>query len=213
MTKDASLFRGDTMPARILGIGGSPRKNGNSDILLERLLAGARSGGAATDVVQLRDSDFAPCIGCERCRQDRRCTGLDDDMRHVHEKLVAARGLVLVSPVHSYTVTAPVKAFLDRLYCFYDFGPERPGPVSSRLAGQGRKAIIAAVGEQSTVEEGGMDTTISILRRNIEILGYDIVGELAVLGAFERGAVREQPRALDAAEDLGRRLASELSSY
>lgn len=196
---------------KILGIGGSPRKGGNSDILLERLMAGARGSGATTDIVQLRDHDFAPCIGCERCRQDKRCTGLDDGMRSVYEKLENACGLILISPVHSYTVTALVKAFLDRLYCYYDFGPGRPGPVSSRLAGQGRKAVVAAVGEQATIEEGGMDTTLVILRRNIGILGYDIVGELAVLGVFEKGAVQGQPCALRDAEALGRRLASELS--
>ncbi len=195
---------------RILGIEGSPRKDGNSDILLEHILTGARGAGAATDTIHLRDLAFQSCIGCERCRTDKRCTGLADEMAGVYEKLDNSRGLVLVSPVHSYTVTALVKAFLDRLYCYYDFSEQRPGTVRSRLAGQGRKAVIAAAGEQATAEEGGMDTTMVILRRNVEILGCHIIAELPVLGVFDRGEVLRRPDALEEAEESGRRLALSL---
>ncbi|MFC2004247.1 NAD(P)H-dependent oxidoreductase [Chloroflexota bacterium] len=58
--------------------------------------------------------------------------------------------MVLISPVYSYNVTALMKAFIDRLYSFYNFSDERPGYWSSQLADQGRKAIIAVVGEQAT---------------------------------------------------------------
>ena len=196
---------------RILGIGGSPRKGGNSDILLEHIVAGARSAGATTDTIQLRDLAFQSCTGCERCRRDKRCTGLADEMAVVYEKLENSRGLVLISPVHSYTVTALMKALLDRLYCYYDFGEQRPGPVASRLAGQARKAVVAAVGEQATAEEGGMDTTMIILRRNIEILGYEIIGELPVLGVFDRGAIDGHRQTLERAAQLGRQLAAALN--
>ena len=59
--------------ANVLGIGGSPRKGGNSDILLGSLLQGARDAGSATETVYLRDYAFQSCIGCERCREDERC--------------------------------------------------------------------------------------------------------------------------------------------
>ena len=191
----------------VLGISGSPRKSGNSDMLLERVLKGVRDEGRSTDTAALRDFAFQSCIGCERCRDDKHCTGLQDDMQLIYPKISDSKGLVIVSPVHSYTVTALVKAFLDRLYCYYDFSEERPGPVASRLAGQGRKAVIAAVGEQATMEEGGMDTTMVILRRNIEILGCEIVAELPVLGIFDRGEVFQRPDAVREAEELGRQLA------
>ena len=109
-----------------------------------------------------------------------------------------------------YTVSALMKAFLDRLYCYYDFAEPRPGPVASRLAGQERKAVIVAVGEQDTYELGGMDSTLVILRRNLDILGFEIVSELPVLGMFERGAVLQHPDILKRAETLGARLAEAL---
>lgn len=192
----------------VLGISGSPRKSGNSDMLLERVLKGVRDEGRSTDTAALRDFAFQSCIGCERCRDDKHCTGLQDDMQLIYPKISDSKGLVIVSPVHSYTVTALVKAFLDRLYCYYDFSEERPGPVASRLAGQGRKAVIAAVCEQRTTEESGIDTTLVVLRRNIQMLGYDIVGELTVFGVFPRGGVLKQSEALEEAGSLGRTLAS-----
>ncbi len=53
---------------KVLGIGGSPRKGGNSDILLQHFLTGARAAGAATEEIQLRDYHVQPCIGCEKCK-------------------------------------------------------------------------------------------------------------------------------------------------
>ena len=193
---------------KVLGIGGSPRKGGNSDILMKRLLKGARDGGAATEEIQLRDYQFQPCIGCERCRKDKRCTGLQDGMQLIYPKIREASGLVVISPIYSYNMTALMKSFIDRLYCFYDFSDERPGYWSSQLADQGRKAIIAVVGEQASREAGGMDLTLETMRRSIEALGHEVIGELPVLGIFHKGKVREYPQILEQAEDLGRRLAS-----
>jgi len=196
----------------ILGIGGSPRKDGNSDILLDRVLQGARESGASTESIRLRDYSFQSCIACERCRRDKRCTGLHDDMQSIYPVVERSRGIVLVSPIHSYTVSALTKAFLDRLYCYYDFTEPRPGLVASRLAGQGRKAVIVAVGEQDTYELSGMDSTLVILRRNLDILGFDIIGELPVLGTFERGAVLEQPDVLKMAGEMGAQLVRALTA-
>jgi len=198
--------------ANVLGIGGSPRKGGNTDILLERVLQGAREAGASTEAVQLRDRSFQSCTGCERCRRDERCTGLQDDMQAVYPLFERSLGLVLVSPIHSYTVSALMKAFIDRLYCYYEFTEPRPGPVASRLSGQGRKAVIVAVGEQDTYELGGMDSTLVILRRNLDILGFDIVGELPVLGVFERGEVSKRTGVLESAEQLGMELGRALKA-
>ena len=193
---------------KILGIGGSPRKGGNSDILLKQILKGGRNKGIATEEIQLRDYQFQPCIGCERCRKDKRCTGLQDGMQLIYPKIREAGGMVLISPIYSYNVTALMKAFIYRLYSFYNFSDERPGYWSSQLADQGRKAIIAVVGEQATREEGGMDLTLETMRRSIKALGHEVIGELPVLGIFHKGKVREYPQYLDEADELGRRLAS-----
>jgi multimeric flavodoxin WrbA len=196
------------MMIKVLGIGGSPRKGGNSDILMKHLLKGAMGKDVVTEDIQLRDYQFQPCIGCERCRKDKQCTGLLDGMQLIYPKIREASGMILISPIYSYNVTALMKAFIDRLYSFYNFSDERPGYWSSQLAGQGRKAIIAAIGEQATHKEGGMDSTLDTMRRSVVALGYEIIDELPVLGIFAKGKIKEYPKILKRAEVFGKKLAS-----
>ena len=124
---------------KILGIGGSPRKGGNSDILLRQILKGAKNEGVTAEEVQLRDYQYQSCIACEKCRKDKQCTGLQDGMQLIYPKIIEARGLILISPTHNYNVTAWMKAFIDRLYCFYNFTNDRPRRWSSQFAGEGAK--------------------------------------------------------------------------
>ena len=127
-------------------------------------------------------------------------------MSLLYPKIIEAKGLVLVSPTHNYNITALMKAFIDRLYCFYNFDSKnRPGPWSSQLENQGRKAIIVAVCEQGNKKDMGF--TLDAMRLPLEALGYEIVAELPVFGVFARGKVKERKRILAKATDLGTILA------
>ncbi len=188
--------------ARILAVSGSPRKRGNSDRLSGRILTAALAAGVPGAAVRLADILFQPCIGCERCRKDGACTGLQDGMQILYPQVEASRGLLLVSPVHHYNVTAWMKAFVDRLYCYYDFDAARPGAWSNRLAGQGRKAAIVSVGEQHGSE--GIGVTLEAMRLPLQALGYEVVAEFSVTGVFHHGQVVDRTDVMDEAEDLGR---------
>lgn len=192
---------------RVLGIGGSPRRGGNSDILMKRMLTGVQDGGVETEEVQLRNYQFQSCIGCELCRRKKHCVSLLDGMQLIYPKIEEASGLIAISPIYSYNMTALMKAFIDRLSAFYDFSEQRPGQWASRLENQGRKAIVAAIGEQPN-EAGGMDLTLETFRRSINALGYEIIGELPVMGIFHKGRIKDLPEVLDQAEALGRKLAA-----
>ena len=194
---------------RVLGVGASPRKNGNTDQLLRSALEGARMAGAAVEEVQLRRVSLEPCVGCEACREDGVCRQFVDGMQMLYPKIIESPGLILASPTHNYNVTAWMKAFIDRLYPFYIFNDERPRGWSSRLSGQGRKAVLLAVCEQ--VDRKDMGFTLEAMRLPLEALGYDIVGELPVFGLFDRGVVKEHREILDSAHDLGGRLAQALA--
>ena len=195
---------------KVLGIGGSPRKGGNSDILLKRLLKGVADEGVVAEEIQLRDYQFQSCTGCERCRKEKQCVELKDGMQLIYPKIKEAEGLVLVSPIHNYNMTALMKSFIDRLYCFYDFSDERPGSWSSQLADQDRKAIIVAVGEQASREEGGMDLTLQAMHLPIKALGYEVINEMPVLGIFNKGKVKKYPEELEKAELFGKLLANSI---
>ncbi|SFK21574.1 Multimeric flavodoxin WrbA [Desulfomicrobium apsheronum] len=194
--------------ARILGIGGSPRKGGNSDTLLRSMIDGARKHKVETHGIHLRDVSFQGCVGCEKCRKDKICTGLTDGMSFLYPDILESRGLILVSPTHNYNITAWMKAFIDRLYCFYNFNRECPRGWSSRLAGQGRKAVIGAICEQ--VDERDMGFTVDAMRLPLEALGYEVIGVLPVFRVFEKGKVKEDGEALIRAEQLGSNLADAL---
>jgi multimeric flavodoxin WrbA len=194
----------------VLGVSGSPRPGGNSDILLQSILEGAAVGGAETKAVFLREYQFQGCIGCERCRKDGECTALLDGMQLLYPKIRESHGLVLVSPIYSYNVTALMKAFIDRLYAFYHFDNQRPGHWHSRIGNEGRKAVLAVVGEQANVEDGGIDLTMAVMRRSITALGCEIAAEVPVLGVFQKGGVREQPQSLEQARAAGSVLAAKL---
>ncbi len=199
----------DERPIHILGISGSPRPQGNTDILVEACLRGAASRGGTTEVVALRDYLIHPCVGCERCRREKTCAKLHDGMQLLYPLVERARGLVLGSPTHHYNVTAGVKAFIDRLYPYYDFSRQRPGPWKSRLGGQGRRAVTLEVCEQSDPRESSL--TLQAMRMPLEALGYAVTGELSARGFFRRGAVRGDQELLRKAFVSGERLAGELS--
>lgn len=194
----------------VLGVGASPRKSGNSDVLLDSILQGAAGQGLDTCRVNLRDYYFQPCLGCEKCRKDKICTQHKDGMTLVYPLVHESRGLVLVSPTHNYNITAWMKAFIDRLYCFYDFEDTRPRAWASRLAGHGRKAVVAAVAEQA--DEYDMGFTLEAMKRPLQALGYEIVGELRVLGIFDRGLAGKREDVISSCTGLGEKLASALAS-
>lgn len=194
--------------SEIIGFSGSPRINGNSDLLLKSILAGAHDENVPTDSYNLTKIHFKGCIGCEKCRKSRICTGLIDGMSQVYPKVISSVGLVLVSPTHNYNITSWMKAFIDRLYCFYNFENDRPRSWSSQLSGQKRKAIIAAICEQESADDMGF--TLEAMRKPLEALGYDIIGELSVLEIFDKAHVKNDKNAMDNAYSLGGKLAKSI---
>ena len=87
-TVNTSMKTADTHQPSIMGFGGSPRRGGNTDILLATILRAAEEQGSSVESVQLRDMQFKGCIGCEKCRKDRVCTGLKDGMTPLYPKIL-----------------------------------------------------------------------------------------------------------------------------
>ena len=99
----------------ILAISGSPRGGlSNTRRLLDRVLEGARSGGAETELVDLGTMHIDYCIACGTCYVTGKCSR-KDDFAALYEKMLASDGLVLGSPVYFSSVTAQLKTVIDRL--------------------------------------------------------------------------------------------------
>ncbi|WP_135604268.1 flavodoxin family protein [Methanococcoides sp. NM1] len=189
---------------KILGIGGSPRKNGNTDILLDNILKGAESAGADTKKILLRNYSIEFCIGCEACRKAGTCTQFNDGMDLLYSEIEASKGLILGSPTYNYNITSPMKSFIDRLYPYYNFTNDHPRQYSSKLADQGRKAIVFSICEQLEIEEIGF--ALEALEMPLEALGYEVIEKIPVTGYFERGAVSKDDEVLKKAFEAGKKL-------
>ena len=109
---------------RILGIVCSPRKGGNTEILVREALEAVREGGGETELILVADMNIAPCDGCEACQENGTCR-IKDDMQMVYQQLELADGVIFGTPVYFANVTAQAKAVIDRTYAFLRTGKLR----------------------------------------------------------------------------------------
>ena len=196
---------------RVFGVSGSPRVNGNSDLILKQILVGVAHENLAFESHNLSKIQFQGCIGCERCRKDKICTGLMDGMSLVYKNIITSKGLILVSPTHNYNITSWMKAFIDRLYCFYNFTNDIPRQWSSQLANQNRKMVIAAICEQESKKDMGF--TLEAMKNPLQALGYEVVDEISVFKIFAKGKVKNDNNVMEQAREAGVRLAKAVNKY
>jgi multimeric flavodoxin WrbA len=98
---------------KILGISCSPRKNGNTVAMLTGALNAAETAGAKVELYTVADKNLLPCDGCWACVKTGRCH-IKDDMAALHDKMLAADGIIFGTPVYFYGMTAQAKAIIDR---------------------------------------------------------------------------------------------------
>lgn len=183
---------------KILGIAGSPRRFGNSELLLDVALAGAREYGAQSHKIVLAELKINPCRGCESCRSGK-CIQRDD-MDILYPWLEQVDALILASPVYFYGLTAQVKAMIDRCQVFWNRSWQ--DPVKEDNAKKRGALIAVGATRGPKLFEGAILTS----KYFFKALGMSYCRELLVRGVEAWGAVREHPEALIAAQNLGRDL-------
>ncbi len=102
---------------RVLGIVGSPRKGGNTEILVSEVLTAAHEEGAETDIFLIHDKTINGCDACGSCFQTGACR-IKDDMQELYRKMEAADAILFGSPVYFHSYTAQVKSIIDRTFCY-----------------------------------------------------------------------------------------------
>jgi len=105
---------------KVLGIVTSPRKGGNTEILVEEALAAAREAGAETDIFLVHDKTINGCDACRSCYKTHACK-IQDDMQLLYPKMAWADAIIFGSPVYFHGVTAQAKAIIDRTYLFLQY--------------------------------------------------------------------------------------------
>ena len=186
----------------VLGIMGSPRRESNTELLLDAALSAAAECGARTEKIAVCALSILPCIECYHCAVDGTCS-LRDDMTRLYDSLVAADRIILASPVFFYGVTAQAKALVDRCqalwvrrYVLKSWHPD----VDSR-----RGSLISVGATKGPRLFDGVQLTAKYF---FDAVGVGPSEQLLVRGVDGRGQVREFPEHLSQAAALGRGLVS-----
>lgn len=188
---------------KVLGILGSPRREGNTEILLDEALRGASDNGGLCEKVILRDLKITPCLEIYKCAEDGVCA-IQDEMQGLFPKIIQAERLILASPIFFYSVPALAKAMIDRCQSLWAKKYILKLPVSPIAERKGVFISVAATRGKKLFD--GVKLTVKYFFDAIDVAYSD---ELFVRGADEQGEVRDQPEALKAAYDLGQRLVTD----
>jgi multimeric flavodoxin WrbA len=189
---------------QILAIAGSPRRGGNTDVLLDQAVAGAEGAGAQVERVVLNRLVIAPCIECNRCYETGRCV-VQDDFQALYDKALEADAIILAAPIFFMNVSGWAKAFIDRFQCLWARKYVLKQPVPPAPGGQKRKAIFLSTAGWSKTR---FDCALLTVRSFLVTLDARLVGTLCINGLDDKGAVEQHPEMLEQARALGVQLAS-----
>lgn len=172
------------MQNKAIIISGSPRENGNTDFIATIFDEYLRKQQYITKTIFLRKLNYSSCKGCEKCRNDKICTGLKDDLSPIYEELLTSQLWIIGTPVHNYNVSAWIKGFIDRLYCFYNFSISHPRAYSSQLEEKNIYAFIYGIGEQ--MDEHDFGFTIEAMEQPLQALGVKVINSYKFFGYFSK---------------------------
>ena len=179
---------------------GSPRRQSNTEILLNKALEGAREAGAEVENVPVSKLKISPCLEIYACLKDGNCP-IKDDMQLLYEKLLEADHIIFASPIFFYGITSQAKAVVDRCQALW---------VRKHVLGMGgedkreRRGVFISVG--ATRGEKLFDGAVLTVKYFFDAINVEYSGDLLVRGIDDRGQITEHPTALADAFRLGQEL-------
>lgn len=186
---------------KVIGIGASPRKGGNTDILLDAAIKGARSAGASCEKIFLRDLLYEGCRSCGGCLKTGTCR-VRDDMQLIYGKFKEADAVIIASPVFFGSLTGQLKMMIDRFQCFWIAGNilNKAIPVKKGVKG----TFLCIAGERKA---GYFENSKEIIRFFFSTLKITYKNELFCGGVTSMGAIRKRKGMMRRAYLLGASMA------
>lgn len=188
---------------RVVVVKGSPREKGNSAILADKVVEGARAAGAHVESFLLHSMEIAPCDACDTCHTEpySGCV-ISDDMQLLYPRLLDADAIVVASPVYWFTVSAQMKLFIDRCYAL---GGDEDYASEHALAGK-RIGIVLTYGDDDPFHSGAINA-IRTFQDIFDYLPAEIV-DIVYGSASDPGEIKSNHALMEKAYDLGRKLGS-----
>ena len=175
----------------ILILSGSPRKGGNTDLLVEAFVKGA-SQKHHVEIVSVHDYKVNPCMGCNACFKSKDNTCVQkDDMQTIYYKMAHADMLVIASPVYFYGLSAQLKAVIDRCH----------NPIRDTFPI--KKMALLLVGAATLPEL--FDSILAQYQLCLNFFKLEDAGRVLVRGAKDKGDIKNTD-ALNEAFELGKSL-------
>jgi multimeric flavodoxin WrbA len=179
---------------KVIGFNGSPRKDGNTTLIIQHVFRELEKQGIATELVQLSEKEVRGCIACSQCikNRDQRCAVKKDAANECIEKMLGADGMILGSPVYFNDVTPEMKALIDRT-----------GYVARANGRMFKNKVGAAV---AAVRRSGAVHTLDTINH------FFLSGEMIIAGRVigvgrEKGEVEKDQEGMELAKNLGQRMA------
>lgn len=173
---------------KILALIGSPRRKGNTDLLVEQILEGARTKGYTTEKHYLYDYTIALCTDCRACKKGDYVCCINDEMQKIYQLMEDADLIIFGTPVYWYGPTAKMKMMIDRM---------RPFVLNEKL--KGKKAIIVS---PSAEGPRACDPLLEMFSLSFKYLGL-IFADHVLVKAFEKGEIKKNKEEMKKAYDLG----------
>jgi len=198
---------------KLMAIIGSPRKGGNTELLMDQVIAGCRSK-TAVDLEKLFvvEKKIEYCTGCMSCVMPTPGTGkcvITDDMADILEQMKRSDAFIFGTPNHMRTITAPLLNFITRMLPLLEFRPQYDdkgnrvgGEITSKL-GDKKAAMVISQGESYFCSP----LVYEVLLNNLHDFRLDLAGNIVSLGNLEKGQVAGREQDLGNAFDLGVKLA------
>jgi multimeric flavodoxin WrbA len=199
---------------KIMAFVGSPRKGSNTDLLIDKVIEGARSA-AAVDVekVYIYDADIKYCTGCgaHSILQGSKDCPLKDDMAGILQRMQEADGFIFGTPNHSRTISAGLTNFFSRMMPLLKMHVERDAAgaivhAEARPLIRDKKAVIVVSQGDNIASSSAL--VLMILDANLRDFHLRKVGEVFSTFNLKRAQVQEKPADLNAAFAAGVRLAN-----
>lgn len=182
---------------KIVGIMGSPRKQGNTAFLLNKVMEGAKAAGAETVVFQPNQMNIRGCQACELCKTKGRCV-IIDDMQEIYRAIDEADVVVLASPVYMWGMSAQLKLVVDRLYAYFN---------ADHTSAIQRPVKLGLVFTQQREDPQGFADYFQSVAGIMKLIGFQPVPEILVSsGLFAYGQAEKNPALVKSAVEYGRKL-------
>ena len=177
------------MSKNIVILSGSPRKQGNSDLLCDQFLKGAQEGGHQVEKIFLGEKTINPCIACDTCQRKAGQCAHKDDMAEILEKMITADVIVMATPVYFYTMNGQMKTLIDRTYARY-----------TEISNKDMVFIMSA----AVTDKAALDRTLEGFRGFTDCLsGAREKGVIYGTGAWKKGDIKGSP-AMAQAYEMGK---------